>query len=186
MNFDYNPNKVEVLGALPLLIPLAAPALYFFDFGFPDKRMTDWLNDFYPNDKWTRSQVSDLYDWYKEAVKEGAQKPWDVDGGMSANSHLIKYLQNTTPFSNDLVLHWAVGFKTGLQQRWIDPKYAGVTKSSENPVSKVLDALKNIGKGIPSVTDVTYLLLAAGGLIGAWYLFPVVARGAKKIQKRKK
>lgn len=184
MNFDYNPAKTEVLG-ISQFIPAIAPVMYFFDFGFPDKKLTNWLNGSYPNDNWTHSQVSDLYDWYKDAVKNGKQKAWDIDGAMYGNRHIIKYIQNTSPFSNDLVMHWATGFKTGLMQRWIDPKYAGVTKSAENPLNKVIDAFKKLGEGIPKVKDFTYLLLAGGGLIGAWYLFPVVARSAKKVQRKR-
>lgn len=183
MNFNFNPAKTEVLnGALTDFIGDILP-----DFGFPDKRMNTILKETWPEDNWDRGKVYDMYKWYDQAVTNGNQRPWDADKTMFDNRDVVNYIKDNSSYIDTHVNHWAAVFHRGIQENWIDPVYVQLGLSPEHEAVIIADTLESGFDIIPRLPkQATYLALALGGLIVAWYGMPIIAKTFKVTSKKRR
>ena len=150
------------------------------DFGFPDKKMWNILRDIWPGDIWDRNQVFDLYKWYETGLKEGVPF-YDVDLN---NKQIFDWMKLNSGYTDDKINHWAAVFKRGIMENWIEGIYVTAGMAPEHEGRKIADFLSDPFAKLGSGADkATWLLVAATGLIVAYYGMPIISKTFKKRKK---
>jgi len=150
------------------------------DFGFPDKKMANILNDTWPADDFDRGQVYDLYKWYATGITKG-QKPFDVD---SSNNPIYSWVKNNSPYTDEKINHWFAVFKRGIHENWISGDQVGTALAPEHEGTKISNSIKRAASlGTDLTKDLKWILGGATALIIAFYAMPLILKGVKTKRK---